>query len=180
MRWRISAGWLRSHHECAPAGIPRCSGACCYGTAGNWPSAAFAGPDNPDKRCGWLGDEGCVLSPESKPLQCHLYPLVARPDPTGKADEKLIMNFRYTCGKGGMCKGNHGLGPMLVDTLRGTFVLLFGETEFERIKALALAGEDPIVELSPRDSWAYAQELIEEKLMLKVPPRQERSYPEGL
>ena len=160
--WKVSAKWLAGRHECNLAGIhARCGGACCWsGPSGTyWPPRAFAGERNahglePGPRgnpCGHLGPNGCVLSPEDKPVICHLYPLLLNSSGT------LVKHNRTTFAKG-VCKGNHGHGPPLIDAIAPSLIQLFGEEQVARVREDVLAGRDSYFEIPPDVAVAYALE----------------------
>ncbi len=167
MKWRVSAAWLTKQHDCTPTGIAeRCHGGCCYSTRW-WPPAAYG---NPDGRCGYLGEAGCVLAPDDKPVKCHLYPLLVRRD-------LLQQHFRVTCSARGMCKGNHGRGPILIDAIRDSLVHLFGQEQYDKLREDVTNGRDGVVEV-PEDVYAaYLAECEEEATMSQFPPRSERVQP---
>lgn len=157
-RWRVSAAWLRRQHDCTLAGIlGRCGAACC--TSGFWPPAAYhAGEPGP---CGMLGPRGCTFAPADKPVTCHLYPLRVR-------NGLLGLHHRATYERG-VCKGNHGRGPMLIDALRANLTELFGEEQYERVRAELLAGHDSYFEVPPQVLAAYERE--EQWASALTPPR---------
>jgi hypothetical protein len=134
-RWRVSRE-LSAPHECTLEGIlARCGGSCCK-SAVFWPSRTFE-----TNICGNLGPEGCRLAPTDKPITCLLYPIrLVR-------GEMLLLHHRARFGKG-ICKGNHGQGPPLIDALRGNLVTLFGEEQVDRVRADVMAGRQSWVEPS--------------------------------
>ena len=162
--WRVSAAWVTRQHDCTLHGIEtRCGGACCYSTK-YWPPAAFGAING---RCGHLGDAGCVLGPADKPVKCHLYPLLLR-------NGLLQQHFRVTCSSKGLCKGNHGQGPMLIDALRDGIIHLFGQDQYDKLRADVLAGRDGMLMVPDHVAKAYEAEAAEEASMQKVPPRSQR------
>lgn len=164
MRWKVSAKWLGHLHDCTAQGIEaRCHGGCCK-SAAYWPPNAYAGPDNPDTVCGNLGPQGCRLSDADKPISCLLYPLVLNSAGT------LILHHR-TQFKTSCCKGNHGQGPPLIEALRGQLCALFGEAQYEEVKAAVELGADAYFEVPPAILAAHQRELIQEAKKERPVPR---------
>ena len=164
VRWRISAAWATKNHDCTPHGIQaRCHGRCCFSKT-FWPAAAFK---NPSGVCGYLGPEGCTHSADDKPVACHLYPLMLK-------HGMLQQYFRNTCGPHGLCRGNHGQGPMLIDAIRDSLVHLFGQEQYDRVRADVLAGRDGWFDVPPDVARAAALELEDAEAMRITPPRSQR------
>lgn len=155
-RIKVSAAWLSRKHDCTLAGIhARCNGGCCYGNA-FWPGKSGA-REMPDGRraCDHLGPAGCVLPPADKPVTCLLYPLMINNHGT------VVLHHRATFGTG-VCKGNHGNGPPVVDALRDNLTELFGAEQYARVRADVLAGRDSWLDVPPAVAAARAREVIEE------------------
>jgi hypothetical protein len=159
--WKVSAAWAAMPHECNLAGIlQRCGGACCWSKT-YWPPQAFTGTNEhglgPDpvrgQPCGHLGPQGCTLSDADKPVICLLYPL--RPNPQGT----LIKHQRSTYPLG-VCKGNHGHGPPLIDAVRSGLVALFGEAQVDRVRAAVMAGHDSYFAIPPQVWAAWEDEGV--------------------
>lgn len=161
--WRVSAAWVTRQHDCTPQGIEeRCGGACCR-MKGYWPSSAYGGV------CEHLGDQGCTLSAADKPVGCHLYPLLLRRD--------LLSGHHIATMPNGACAGNHGRGPMMLDALRSGLVHLFGQEQFDRVRADVLAGRDSYFDVPPAVALAMEDEAALEADNLPVLPRSLRVLP---
>lgn len=94
--------WAQKRVECSPKTVPSvCGGACCYS-------------------CRFLGPNGCTLSNEDKPLACHIFPFVLN------SGGNIVRSFHCQ----NLCKGNFNSGDQyLIETLKDTFVFLFGEKQ---------------------------------------------------
>lgn len=154
-RWRVSWRWATKRHECTLAGVlKRCGGRCCKSPS-FWPPTSGGREDH---GCFWLGPQGCTLSPEDKPVVCHLYPLKVNKSGT------LILHRAAALA---LCLGNHGQGPMILDALRPSLELLFGAEQFERVRADVLAERDSWFDVPPavlaaaerEEAWAAANTI---------------------
>lgn len=126
--WRVSRRWLTRRHECTLLGISkRCHGACCT-HKGFWPPSAYGGV------CGHLGPKGCDLDQKHRPVVCSLFPLRL-------VKGMLVLHIRSTYEKG-VCQGNHRNGPLLIDALKPSLVGLFGQDEYNRVRADLEAGKN--------------------------------------
>lgn len=160
-RWTVSHKWLTKKHDCTLAGIRgRCHGGCCH-SATYWPPVAY---DGPDKACGMLGPAGCQFSDADKPITCLLYPLILN------KYGQLGLHIRATTGKG-VCKGNHGKGPMLIDALRLNLIELFGVEQFDRVRREILAGRDSYFVVSDKIALQYSLEKVMADKNLPPVPR---------
>jgi hypothetical protein len=123
--WRISWRWASKALDCTAAGIASgCHAGCCFSRRGTyWPASAHSPVDGP---CFWLGDSGCRLSPEDRPISCLIimYPLVLNNANT------CVMHFR---GRRGCCRANVGHGPRLIDALWASLTALFGADQAKAI-----------------------------------------------
>ena len=165
IRWKISAAWARRQHDCTIGGITRrCHAGCCNSTT-YWPSRAAGRADG---RCAWLGPTGCTMTPEQRPVTCLLYPLRVNPSGT------LILHQRATT-RHGICKGNHGNGPPIIEALRGQLTVLFGPDQYERAAAAVLAGQDAWVDVPAWVIAAMEQEAAWEAANVIPEPRKETS-----
>lgn len=159
-RWRLIAATATSRYDCTPGGIAlRCHGACCRSPA-FWPPRTGV-----DAVCPRLGPEGCTLG-DARPVTCHLYPLRINPQGT------LVLhgNTRFPQG---MCKGNRGQGPMLIDALRPGLVVVLGEDEYEAVRATVLCGRNALVVPLPWVAAALAQEAEWEAANVPPVPRED-------
>ena len=148
-RWRVSAAWLAKQHDCTPRGIAdRCGGGCCT-NVNYWPPSTgtgagcpyLGGPDNP----------GCTLSAADRPVTCLLSPLLVN------ANGTIVLHARATTGHG-VCKGNFGRGPMLIDALQGQLTALFGPDAVARVRADVVAGRDSYFDVPADVLAAYERE----------------------
>lgn len=165
-RWKVSAKWLAKRHDCTLAGIThRCHGACCKSPA-YWPPRAFEGAN----QCGRLGPQGCTFADDDKPITCHLYPLKLNKNGT------LILHNRTTLPTG-ICKGNHGNGPPIIEAMENNLVAVFGRDQYERVRADVLAGRDSYFEPAPDILAAMAREHDWEEQNIPPEPRGEARTP---
>jgi len=153
--WRVSPE-LAKPHECTLVGImSRCGGGCCKSPT-YWPPTAYGREDH---TCGNLGPTGCVLLPDDKPISCLLYPLrLMRGD--------IIALHHRTRFSKGICRGNHGTGPPLVDALRDNLITLFGEEQVDRVRAAVMGGHGSFVYPSPDLVAQLRAETAREELNL--------------
>jgi hypothetical protein len=140
---RIASSTLTARHDCTLAGITaRCGGRCCYGPsywpARSSPEGAAGGP------CANLGPTGCTWSMSDRPVTCLLYPLRFTPTRSG-----LVLHHRTRFAKG-ICGGNYGQGPMLIDALRPGLAELFGAAAIDWARDEAMSGRDVHLEIPPR------------------------------
>lgn len=147
VRWRVSAAWLAKPHDCTLRGIvDRCGAGCCYGSV-YWPPRTAADGQG----CPLLGPGGCTLSVADRPVTCLLYPLLVN------AQGMLVLHARATTERG-ICKGNFGRGPMLIDALAGQLTALFGADAVARVRADVVAGRDSWVDVPPDVLASYERE----------------------
>lgn len=160
VKWNISAAWATKHHDCTLEGIKaRCGGKCCE-TSYCWPPTAYGG------RCGWLGDNGCTLSPEDKPVGCHLYPLLLR--------RGLLQMHNIATMPNMVCHGNFNNGPMLIDALKDSLILLFGQDQYDRVRSSVIEGKNSYFEVPYDVAREFEQELYLEDNNLPVDRRTTR------
>ena len=149
--WRISWKWAEKPLDCTSIGIEKgCRGGCCFSRGGTyWPASAHSPMDGP---CYWLGEEGCRLALEDRPISCLMYPLVMN------KNQKWVMHFRA---RRGCCKVNVNKGPKLVDALSRGLISLFGAERYEAIRDDVAAQRDPDVEVpdSISEEWSIEQDL---------------------
>ena len=128
--------WLTRRHDCTLAGIQkRCGGKCCTSDK-FWPPSAYA-----PKSCEHLGVHGCTLTQEARPVVCSLYPLRV-------VKGTLVLYIRSTYPKG-LCAGNHGKGPLIIDALKSSLVALFGQEQYDRVRNDMLEGRNSFFQPSP-------------------------------
>lgn len=159
VRWKVSAKWAAKRHDCTLHGIlKRCGGMCCKNPHLWPPSAGGKGG------CVHLGEKGCTLAPEDKPVVCHLYPLKLNGSGT------LIVHHGAIFAKG-MCKGNHGEGPPIIETVGESLAGLFGREQYERVHADVMAGRDSYFDVPPAVLAAVAREHEWEEQNIPPKPR---------
>ena len=166
----ISAAWAMKKHNCTLAHIMApggCGGKCCTGQT-RWPSKAFG---EQDFVCGNLGPEGCTLSPDDKPIGCHLYPFIFN------KNGKLVYHDKAAM-KASVCAGAAGNGPPMIDAQRSGLIALFGEEQFNRVRADVMAGRDSVFHMDPQTAAEWRREQEWEAAGAKPAPR--RSTPVDL
>lgn len=165
-RWRVSAAWAAKAHECTAAGIAaRCHGNCCR-TMAFWPPNSATAPGATG--CPKLGPDGCTFAQADKPVTCLLYPFVVNKSGT------IVLHQRATFAKG-VCCGNYGNGPPLIDAARGGLVELFGEEQYARVRADVLGGRDGFFDVPPAVAAAWVRER--ELAAMKAPPQPRSDVP---
>ena len=165
----VSVKWLNRNFDCTLHGIKtRCGGHCCTSgpTGLYWPAKAYGSA--PNTPCGNLGPQGCVLPLKDKPAACMLFPLTEN-----KVTGQLVLYHRSSL-KTGICKGNAGNGPHILDALRPGLVELFGEAEVDRVKVEVLAGRPVAFKITPRLRAQLDREAYEEKHNLPPTKRSKR------
>jgi hypothetical protein len=147
--WRISWRWASKALNCTAAGIGSgCHAGCCFSRHGTyWPANAHSPIDGP---CFWLGDTGCRLAPEDRPISCLMYPLVLNDAKT------WVMHFR---GRRGCCHTNVGHGPRLIDALSVPLTALFGADQSQAIRNAVRAERDAEIAIGERLSHQWRLEL---------------------
>jgi Fe-S-cluster containining protein len=114
--------------------------------------------------CGMLSKNGCTLTANDKPLACLLYPVTINQNGT------MVLHNRCTTAKG-VCKGNFNEGPMVIDVLRDTFVHLFGQAQYSRVRINIIAGVDSYFEVPDLVWYQYHEEKIHEQNNTQPVPR---------
>ena len=154
----VSAAWLSKPFDCTlPHILEHCHGRCCEGTV-FWPSKAFG------DRCGFLGPNGCVLAEDDKPVTCMLFPIVPN------KDNRLIM-FHRSMFKKGMCRGAFKKGPPLIDSQRAGLVYVFGQAQYDRVRAAVMAGRDSYFSCPQEMHQELLREAALENTNIKPIPR---------
>lgn len=140
-RWKFGPGSACLPYECTLKGILEHCGSCCTGSA-SWP------PSTGEGGCSRLGPTGCTLG-VARPVKCHLYPLRVNAKGTLHVDS-------FTRHPKGLCKGNRGRegAPLLIDALRDSLVLIFGEAQVDACRAACLAGRDGYLDVP---DWAVKE-----------------------
>lgn len=163
-RWKISAKWAMHPHDCTLVGITRdggCGGMCCRNQA-FWPPKSGGNLG----QCQLLGPDGCTLAPDERPIKCLLYPLIPNDNGT------LVRHYRAPS-----CGPCIGVGPPLIDALDGSLRALFGDAEYDRIRADVHNGKDPAVVL-PSNLAAQLEREAEMERRVDVPTsRKETLHP---
>jgi len=191
--WTISAKWGRHNYDCTPRGIvERCGGRCCS-ARGYWPPNAYhdrkkllhkfalndpksgqvevpfgKGKVVPAFACGRLTKDGCEFSREDMPITCLLHPMTLN-----KSNKLICPNWVTT--KHGICKGAFDAGDTpLIKVLRPSFVVLFGEEQYEQAVVDILENnKDAHVVVTRELHVAYLYELKQAADGEKPIPRRE-------
>ena len=120
-RWKISHKFANKIIDCSAEGISRCKGKCCLGF-GFWPGDA--GKDN---KCTYLGDSGCILPAEKRPITCLLFPFVLNRNNT-------LVLWGRTFLPNSRCYQNCGKGDKsIISLFDWSFSVLFGDETTEKI-----------------------------------------------
>jgi hypothetical protein len=117
---KISYKWAAKKINCNLDGIlNECHARCCYGPS-YWPGRVQSGKNN---SCYFLRKNGCIFSPEDKPITCHIYPFMIR---------KNVMSLHFRV-LSGCCKKTYKHGPMIIEAIETSLVHLFGKKQTERV-----------------------------------------------
>jgi len=117
---RVSWKWASKEVGCTVdiiLGEKGCGGQCCK-------TPSYYPPKSNGGKCFHLGDKGCKLQADDKPIKCLLYPFVIK-------NNLLVLHGRSLIGTCKPCykKG----GKMIIEHLADNFVTLFGERQYKRI-----------------------------------------------
>ena len=121
-----------------------------------WRSKTFWPPKSGSDGCPRLGPQGCTFSAEDKPVTCHLFPLRLNKSGTLVVHHKSMMSPSF-------CGGNSGIGPMIVDVLRESLVELFGQGQYDRVRADVVTGRDSYFVVPEQVLRAYEDESKKEE-----------------
>jgi hypothetical protein len=136
-RWKVSAKWATKRHNCTLDGVLKtCHGRCCTSKK-YWPASSGSSPYG----CEWLGDKGCSLEFQDRPVGCLIYPFLLNKNGT------LVLHHRVTT-KVTVCADNHGRGPIIIDALKDQFVSIFGEEQYNKLRNDVMNGRDGHLEVS--------------------------------
>lgn len=180
-KWTVSAAWLNRRHDCTMHGITTRCGARCCSTKSYWPPSAYTADNrargaqdrwvangvalrNELYACGNLGPLGCTLQPKDKPITCLLHPLKLN------ASYKVVSSNWVTLQKG-VCRGNHGNGPPLYESLASNLINLFGMDDYMRARTDLRNGRDSYFIITPRLQYEYGVEKKLEGNNAKPKPR---------
>lgn len=142
-KWKISSKWASQQLNCTHEGIiNNCHGNCCN-TPGFWPPKAGEKSGQNDHACYYLGEKGCTLSDEDKPVTCHLFPMKLNKNNT-------LIGWHRMKQPGSVCYPNTTSGPMIIEAIFESLVHLLGREKADYILSEVQAGRDPIVEI-PED-----------------------------
>jgi hypothetical protein len=124
--WVLSAKWAQHSIDCTVSGIvTKCHGPCCRRPY--WPASGTDGDD-----CKYLGGRGCTLPWEDRPVTCLLYPFTVR-------NNKVVLHGRALIAP---CKPCKGTGPPIIESLRKSFTILFGEVIYANMVRYTKEGRD--------------------------------------
>jgi hypothetical protein len=161
--FRVSSAWLSHPFQCDVEHIIECcKGVCCTGSV-FWPSNAYPELGH----CGHLGEAGCVLTLEERPITCTIFPIYPN------AHNTLVM-FQRSMFQKGMCKGAFNKGSKsLIETQKDGLIRIFGEDQYNRVLTDVLAGRDSYFNVPP-DMWeAFQAEAEAENNHVKPEPRKD-------
>jgi len=132
--WKLSRNFALKIINCTEKGIiENCHGKCCLGNS-FWPGMAST-----NQRCIHLGDKGCVLPKEKRPVTCLLFPFVLNKYNT-------LVLFGRTFLKGSRCSANCNNGTKsIIENQREYFEILFGKEEVDKLFRNLSMGKDPII-----------------------------------
>lgn len=124
--WVLSAKWARVQLDCTVPGIiNKCHAGCCR--APYWPATATEGDD-----CYYLGPRGCKLKRADRPVHCLLYPFVVHKN-------KLVFHQKALVAPCAKCRE---AGPPILEALKGSFTVLFGEGMYRSMMRDMWKGRD--------------------------------------
>lgn len=164
MLLKVSAAWANKIIDCTIDGIlSKCHGRCCKGTA-FYPSKSNVVDGLVIGHCSWLGDKGCELPDEDKPVKCLLYPFVINDNHT------LVLHGRAITS---ICQGCYNRGTRaILDTQRHNLELLFGKELMDKmIETVLDKQEDFKFETSYEFDNALEVERLREDQNLPPLPR---------
>ena len=149
--WKFSSKWLSKQLDCTLNGIlTKCGAGCCRNDRVKfWPPSS-----GQDGKCPWLGEKGCKLPWENRPIECLMAPLVVRNNSVG-------LHIYAVTIKGGTCNKCYKSGPRVVDALADCLILLFGVDNYKRIKE----GVDNDLDISVELSKVFLERLQHEETL---------------
>jgi hypothetical protein len=156
---KVSAAWSSKVIDCTLNGILNgCHGKCCN-TKGFYPPCA--NKDNPG-HCNWLGDKGCTLKDEDKPVKCLLYPFVIN------GNNSLVLHGRAITS---ICKECYNKGnKSIIETQRHNLTLLFGEDIVDRMIDAVKSGRDFTFRTEPIfDKALQVEQELEDNNVVPIP-----------
>jgi len=163
MLLKVSAAWTNKVIDCTLEGIINgCHGKCCKGNS-FYPSKSNIQDGLPVGICKWLGDKGCILQDNDKPIKCLLYPLVINNSNT------LVLHGRALTS---VCKECYNKGDKpIIETQRHNLTLLFGEDTVNRmIDTIINKGRDFTFRTeSAFDNALAKEEELENNNIIPVP-----------
>lgn len=155
--WSVSAAWASKHIDCTLNGIIKgCGGACCK-------NSKYFPVLNPKGACFYLGENGCKLTPQEKPIKCLLFPMVIR-------EGKLILFGRALLH---FCKPNYKKNEIsILENQKNNFIELFGEEAYARCyDDIIVKGVNSWVKPSPILLQQLEREIYHETNNIIPPPR---------
>lgn len=162
-RWYVSAAVSKMRFNCTPDHIiEKCGGHCCHNPH-YWPPKSFEGGV-----CEYLGKQGCTLDPLDRPIGCLFFPFAL------SREWKLNMYFGLRF-KHSKCNEAYGTGPLLIDALNWGLVAIFGQEQYDRVRADVMSGKDGHFDLSEELIEQYKREYKWEMKNIKPIPRRQRS-----
>lgn len=158
-RWKVSCAWLTKHFNCTPEHITDpngCGGKCCRNPS-LWPPKAF-----PGNVCGYLSDTGCILALRNRPITCILFPIVPLKTAPFDPDNNTLVMYQRAIFPTSMCKGAYKNGPMVIDMCRRELILIFGEAEYNRVRADLVAGRDSYLDMPDHIVAEFQRDIAED------------------
>ena len=155
MKWRVSAKWSTKRIDCTPRGILfSCHAKCCR--APFWPGRAGENK----VYCDFLGNKGCTLTVEQRPIVCNLFPFTV-------SKENLIRLSGTSIAKHQCCNPCYGAGPMIIDALNDNFEHMFGKEQTRVIIETVKSGKDAIIDVpdSIYHDWLREEEQAEKDVL---------------
>lgn len=154
--WTVNAASARLHLDCSLEAIRRgCGGRCCWSQGGvYWPPSSCGTATG---ACPHLGPTGCRLG-DSRPVTCHLYPFKLSPTNTLHVHVEALLF--------GCCHKNRRTRRTAWESIRPSFVLLFGAQQVERANRWIESGVDARIHVPSRVAERYFLEAEWSKLRL--------------
>ncbi len=134
--WKLSSKWGSKRLNCSLEGIQNgCHARCCHGPI-FWP-----GKSGENNDCPFLGLSGCLLGKNDRPVTCLLFPFRL------SRSNLLTLYWRIALPQS-PCRPNFGEGPLVVESLKDDFEVLFGKETTEKIIQNVRQGIDPTFDVS--------------------------------
>lgn len=174
VQWKVSSAWLTKRFNCTLEHIldPNgCGGRCCKNPS-LWPPKAF-----PGNICGWLGEAGCTLPMEQRPITCILFPVIPmKTSPFDPVNNTLVI-YQRAIFPTSMCKGAYKNGPMVIDMVQKELIMIFGSDEYDKVRKEIVAGHDTYIEMKPHIIREFQRDIEQDDYANGVfTPPEPRNY----